>query len=84
MKLANELGAKRFNIPIDFWNKMSKAEQWAANQKFLDHMIARGNDIILSNHVKNINDVSGAFRQELDYLVRNGFRLSSDGARMVR
>lgn len=48
---------------------MSKAEQWAANQQFLERMIKRGDDIILSNPVKNLDDVSGAFRQELDYLI---------------
>lgn len=84
IQLADKLGAKRFSIPPDVWNKMSKAEQWAANQKFLDRMIARGDDIILSNPVKNIDDVSGAFRQELDYLMDQGFRLSRDGTRMVR
>lgn len=63
---------------------MSKAEQWAANQKFLDRAIARGDDILLSNPVRNINDVTGAFRQELDYLMSNGFSLSADGARLVR
>ena len=63
---------------------MTKAEQWAANKKFLDRMISRGDDILLSNPVKDINGVTGAFRQELDYLVEQGFRLSSDGTRMVR
>lgn len=63
---------------------MSKAEQWAANQRFLDRMITRGDDIVLSNSVKNIYDVSGAFRQELNYLIEKGFKLSPDGTRMVK
>lgn len=84
IKLANEVGAKRFNIPTSVWNSMSKAEQWAANQKFLDRAIARGDDILLSNPVQNINDVTGAFRQELDYLMSNSFRLSADGTRLVK
>ena len=63
---------------------MTKAEQWAANQKFLDRMIRRGDDIILSNPVKNVNEVTGAFRQELDYLIQQGFRLSDDGTRLLR
>ena len=83
-KLANEIGARRFNIPTHVWNKMTMAERWAANQKFLDRTIARGDAIILSNPVKNINDVSGAFRQELDYLIKQGFRLSEDGTQMIR
>jgi hypothetical protein len=84
INLADDIGAKRFNVPTDVWNKMSKAEQWTANKKFLDRMISRGDDIILSNPVNDINKVSGAFRQELDYLVEQGFRLSNDGTRMIR
>jgi RHS repeat-associated protein len=84
LKLADEIGARRFNIPTEVWNKMNSAEQWAANQKFLDRAIARGDDIILSNPVKNINNISGSFRKELDYLGSKGFKLSEDGLRMVR
>ncbi len=63
---------------------MSKAEQWAANKKFLDRMIKRGDDIILSNPVNNLGNVSGAYRQELNYLIEQGFKLSDDGVRMIR
>jgi RHS repeat-associated protein len=84
LKLANDLGARRFSIPPDIWSKMSKVEQWAANQKFLDRLIARGDEIVLSNPVKNIDEVSGAFRRELDYLIKQGFRLSDDGARLIK
>ena len=84
MNLARDLGARRFSIPTNIWNKMTSAEQWAANQKFLDRMIARGDDIILSNPVKSVSDATGWFGRELNYLVEQGFRLSSDGARMIR
>jgi cell wall-associated NlpC family hydrolase len=63
---------------------MSKAEQWNANQKFLDRVIKRGDDIVLSNPVKNINDVSGIYRKELDYLMSKGLKLSDDGTRLVK
>ena len=84
LKLADEIGAKKFSIPTEIWNKMSPAEQWAANQKFLDRAILRGDDILLSNPVKNINDVSGAFRQELDYLINKGYKLNFDGTKMLK
>jgi len=84
INLADDLGAKRFNIPSNVWARMTKAEQWIANRTFLDRMISRGDNIILSNPVMDISGVTGAFRQELDYLVEQGFRLSSDGTRMVR
>ncbi len=82
--LADEIGAKRFNVPTDIWNKMSEAEQWTANKTFLDRMIQQGDEIILSNPVTKISDVSGAFRKEIDYLVEQGFQLSGNGARMTR
>lgn len=84
LKLSDKLSANRFNIPTKIWNKMSKAERWQANVKFLDRAIARGDEIILSNPVKNIDDVSGTFRKELDYLIEQGYRLSEDGSRMIK
>ena len=56
----------------------------STTKKCLDRLIARGDDIVLSNPVKNIDEVSGAFRMELDYLIRQGFRLSEDGARLIK
>jgi len=84
INLAEELGAKRFNIPTNVWNKMTPAQQWGANQKFLDRMIMRGDKVILSNPVLDINKVSGAFRQELDYLIGKGYRLNSTGTQLIK
>ncbi len=84
INLASELGAKRFSIPPNIWKKMTAAEQWAANTKFLDRMIARGDKIVLSNRVTDINNVTGAFRKELDYLISKGYRISSDGLQMIK
>ena len=84
INLAGEIGANKFNIPTKIWNKMSKTEQWRANKKFLDRMIERGDEIILSNPIKNLDDVSGVFRQELDYLIEQGYRLNDDGTEMIR
>lgn len=82
--MADTISAKRFNIPQKIWNRMSDAEKWSSNKKFLDRAIKRGNEIILSNPVKNINKAKGYFRKELDYLIEKGYRLSDDGSRMVR
>jgi hypothetical protein len=84
LNLASELGAKRFNIPTHIWEKMTSAEQWAANQKFLDRMISRGDKIILSNPVLDINNVTGAYRKELDYLIKNGYKFDSTGTQMTK
>ncbi|MCG8557977.1 MAG: hypothetical protein MJD61_22230, partial [Proteobacteria bacterium] len=84
VNLADDLAARRFSIPTKIWSKMTPAEQWAANQKFLDRMISRGDEIVLSNPVKNVSEATGWFGRELNYLVEQGFRLSADGTRMIR
>ncbi|MBN2655259.1 MAG: hypothetical protein JXR79_09155 [Nitrospirae bacterium] len=84
IELADKLNAKRFNIPSYIWNKMSDNDRWAANQKFLDKAISRGDEILLSTKVKNIDNVTGYFRKELDYLIEKGYRFSADGLRMTK
>jgi|GEM_PF-2534933 len=84
LQLAEKIGANRFNIPANIWNSMTPLEQWAANARFLDDVIARGDDIILSNRVTDISQVTGAFRKELEYLIQRGYRLSHNGIRMIR
>jgi hypothetical protein len=82
INLADKLGANRFSIPIDIWNGMTKAEQWTANMKFLDRVIARGDEIILSNNGHLARRGSGLF-EEIQYLFSKGFRLSDDGLSML-
>ena len=84
VNLAEDLGANSFNMPGEIWGKMTKAEQWAANKRFLEEVILRGDEILLSNPVKNLNEVTGSFRKELEYLMSKGFRLSEDGSRMIK
>ena len=67
------MGANRFSIPTAIWDKMTAMQQWAANVKFLDRAIGRGDVFILSNPVKDLSKVSGAFRKELDYLIERGY-----------
>ncbi|MDR2834790.1 MAG: hypothetical protein LBV69_01125 [Bacteroidales bacterium] len=43
-----------------------------------DRMIMRGDKVILSNLILDINKVFDTFRQELDYLFDKGYKLSSD------
>lgn len=49
LELARELGAKSFNIPTSVWKKMSEAERMAANDKFLDRAISRGQTFIVTS-----------------------------------
>lgn len=83
-KFAKELGANYFKIPSSVWTKMTKTEIWNANRTFLDRAIKRGDDFMLSSPIKNIKDVSGVLRRELDYLVDNGYKLNGNGTGMIR
>lgn len=84
LQMAEKLGARRLKIPDEIWNKMTEAERWSANKKFLNRAIRRGDDIILSDSVKNVGETAGYFRKELDYLIEQGFEFTNDGTRMVR
>jgi hypothetical protein len=69
---------------MNVWNKMTDAEKWAANQKFLERLIKRGDEIILPAPVNKSPDLPGDFRQELDYLIQRGYRLDPDGTRLIK
>ena len=81
-ELAEQLGARRFNIPTSVWKKMSEAERWAANTKFLDRMIARGDDVILATRA-DLAKPGSYFERELEYLLTKGFKISEDGLRLI-
>ncbi len=80
---ANELGAKRFNIPEQIWEKMPETEKWAANQKFLDRAIARSDEIVLATAHTSARPNS-FFAKELEYLKTKGYRVSPDGRTMKK
>ncbi|MEW6747577.1 MAG: RHS repeat-associated core domain-containing protein [Planctomycetota bacterium] len=82
VNLAEELGARRFNIPGEIWDRMTDAERWTANQKFLDRMIRRGDEIILATPVDRVRPGS-YFSRELDYLFNKGYTVSADGTRLI-
>ena len=82
VKVSDELGARRFEIPESAWNKMSSAEQWEANKKFLDRMISKGDDVILGTPAGQARSGS-YYAKELDYLKSQGYRLNEDGTRML-
>lgn len=79
---ADTYGFRRFDIPPDTWAKMSEAEQWAANQKYLDRAIEKGDQFLLSTPVEEA-DIGTFFRRELDYLEGKGYCMSEDGMTLV-
>jgi hypothetical protein len=83
LELAEELGAKRFNIPPNIASEMSEAQMWAANVKFLDRSIARGDTFILASPTEGLKATSG-YAKELDYILSKGYRYSIDGRSLIR
>ncbi|HUG67729.1 MAG TPA: hypothetical protein VMM76_08250, partial [Pirellulaceae bacterium] len=82
VRLSDDLGARRFDIPSHIWKEMAPAEQWAANRKFLDRLVAKGDEIILSNPANSARPGS-FFAREIEYLKSLGFRVSDDGLRIL-
>jgi hypothetical protein len=82
LQKAEELGARYFKIPANIWNKMSPAEQWIANKKFLDRAIARGDRFALSSPLSEAR--SGTwFGREIEYLRSKGYVSNPSGTEMV-
>jgi RHS repeat-associated protein len=79
---AESIGARHFNVPAEVWARMSPAEQWAANVKFLDRLIMRGDTVVLSTPASAARAGSW-FSRELEYLSSRGYTLSADGTRML-
>jgi RHS repeat-associated protein len=83
LQLAEEMGAKKFQIPTNVWNKMSESEQWGANTKYLDRMISRGDNIRLATPIEQVKPGS-FYQRELNYLFDKGYKLSSDGQWLIK
>ena len=83
IKLSDELGARRFDVPPEIWkNKMTPTQRWDANRKFLDRMISKGDKVILSNPAGSAKRGT-TFLREIEYLKKQGYRVSDDGLRML-
>jgi hypothetical protein len=82
--MADELGAHRFAIPTEVWNRMAPGQQWAANQRALDRAIARNAEIRLATPLSEVKDPNSSYARELGYMMTKGYRLSADGARLIR
>ncbi|MFM6603607.1 MAG: RHS repeat domain-containing protein, partial [Dolichospermum sp.] len=80
--LADSLDARNFNIPENIWNKMSDAERWTANQKFLDRTISKGDEIILATPLDKVRPGS-YYAKELEYLASKGYKPSADGTKLI-
>jgi hypothetical protein len=64
VNLADDLGARRFSVPDEVWNRMSDAERRTANQTFLDRAIARGSEVRLASP-PTASNLTGYYAREI-------------------
>lgn len=83
VELSTKLNTKPFSIPDNIWNKMTVSEQWTANQKFLDRAIAKGTEFNLATPLNKVRPGS-YLQKEIEYLISQGYKLSSDGAKLIK
>lgn len=75
-------GARTFSMSDEAWNVMTPAQQWTRNQQFLDQAISRGSEIRLATP-PTASNMTGWYAREIEYLTKQGYTISSDGARMI-
>jgi hypothetical protein len=61
---------------------MSPAERWAANQKFLDRLITRGDEVVLTTPVGRVT-AGSTLEREVQYLLGRGYQVADDGWRLI-
>jgi RHS repeat-associated protein len=85
LELAEQIGAKRFNIPEKVWEAMSDAERLAANNKFLDRGILRRDAFRSTERISDVLKTKGFswLRHEVDYLLKAGYRVAEDGYTLI-
>lgn len=83
VKKSEELGTKPFSIPDNIWNKITKEEKWAANQKFLDRAIKKDSDFVLATPLDKVRPGS-YLQKEIQYLQSQGYKLSPDGTKLIK
>lgn len=62
---------------------MTPAEQWAANQRFLDRGIANGDAFFLATPIDAMRAGDSAYAREINYLLDHGFTFNSAGTFLV-
>ncbi len=81
--LAQELGANRFLVPTEQRSRMTIAQRWAANQKFLYRAFLRGDDIILTIPFNEAHPWS-ALKWKIYYMMEyKGMSATADGMRLI-
>ena len=74
IELAEQLGARRFSLAADDYDRMTGDARWSANQGFLDAAIADGCMFILATAPSGIRPGS-VFEREIAYILSIGWQL---------
>lgn len=82
LQVGEALAAKTFSIPPAIFATMTKAQQWAANVKFLDRGIKQGAEFIMATLRADIRSGS-VLEKEVNYLLQNGYRWSENGMSLI-
>jgi hypothetical protein len=61
---------------------MNPAEQWAANQRFLDRGIAEGAAFRLATPIEEMEKKS-VYAEEINYLLNHGYTFNSSGIALI-
>lgn len=80
--VAKATGARTFQVPTKIWDSMPSAEQWTANQKFLDRAITRGSNVHLATPANAAREGS-FFERELLYMQSQRYKVADDGMSLL-
>jgi len=90
-KVAGEMEYNSFQLAERFSEKeianLTEKEVWSLNMKFLDEAVAAGDEIVLSQRINNLDQVtkgSGLWKELKHLIDAHGFHFSSDGTKMIR
>jgi RHS repeat-associated protein len=75
--LAKQLGANYFELPNEVYSELAEEGMaWAANQGFLEAVIRNQMEVIFASSITRA-DVGTDFLAEIQYLLANGYQLTS-------
>ncbi len=72
IELAASIAARAFIIPPEIYDRLTPAERWEANRRFIDTAIVDGSRIVLATSPTAIRPGS-VFEQEMAYMIALGF-----------
>jgi len=84
-KAAREPKSKFVSVRVTHGARANHAARllwWAANTRFLDRLIARGDQVFLATNAADAG-AGTFFTRELEYLISRGYTLSDDGWRLL-